>query len=114
MSVIFWFGIEITISLFLSALVLVSISRPPNNVLQDLCPIEALAEFWLYYTGLMLLLAPLLVVLVSDSLWPSGDVLQNVKVTYIAVLAGLTLGLMIVGKSIFPPAFREYGKGNQE
>lgn len=114
MNTLLLFATEITISLGFSAVVLVAMSRPLKNVLQDLCPTKRQADFWLSYTRIMLLLTPLLLVLVVDGLNASGDVLNNVRVTLIATLAGLLLGLMIVGKRIFLPASRQYELGKQK
>ncbi len=114
MNTLLLFTGEIAISLSLSTLVLIAVSRSLKNALQDLCPTKRQADFWLSYTRIMLLLTPLLLVLVVDSLNASVDVLSNVRVTLIATLTGLLLGLMIVGKRIFAPVLREHDLGDQE
>ncbi len=98
---------EILLSLLTSIAVLVSISAPLKNILVDLCPTSKHADFWVYYTRIMLLLAPLLVVLIVGNTIPynnpitSHDLLQGLKVASIANLSGLILGLIIVGKKVF-------------
>lgn len=98
---------EILISLGLSTAVLFAISRPLMNALLDLCPTEKQAAFWLSYTRTMLLLAPLLLVLVVDGTQMYENTLDNIKVALMAALAGVLLGMIIVGKRIFIPAVRQ-------
>ncbi len=101
MDSILLLGAEITLSLVTSLLVLTSISKPLRNILVDLCQTAKQAEFWLYYTRIMLLLAPLLIVLIVDRTVTSNYILHSLKVSYIATLLGLILGLIIVGKKVF-------------
>jgi hypothetical protein len=89
------------LNLLISIAVLASLSMPLRNVLVDLCPTTKQAEFWLNYTRIMLLLAPLLVVLIVDNLFASHNLLQSLKIASIASLSGLILGLVIVGTKVF-------------
>lgn len=101
------FVTEILISISLSIAVLFVISRPLMNALLDLCPTEKQATFWLSYTRTMLLLAPLLLVLVVDGVQVYDDSLDNIKVALMAALAGILLGMIIVGNRIFTPVSRQ-------
>lgn len=107
MNTITLFITEILISLGLSAVVLFAISRPLLNALLDLCPTEKQAAFWLSYTRTMLLLAPLLLVLVVDGAQVYDNTLDAIRVALMAALAGILLGMIIVGKRIFGPAARQ-------
>ncbi|QTR50988.1 hypothetical protein [Candidatus Thiothrix anitrata] len=106
MDTIALFTLEILISLSLSITVLFVISRPLLNALRDLCVSEKQADFWLSYTRTMLLLAPLLLVLVIDGMYVYTDALDSIRVTLIAALTGILLGLIIVGKRVFAPVAR--------
>lgn len=98
------FSLEIFISLSMSFITLWILSKPLVNVLQDLCPTKTQADFWLAYTHIMLLISPLLLVLmVSLNSRHSSDI-NSIKFSLVSALAGLLLGMLIVGKKIFEPA----------
>lgn len=107
MSTISLFITEIIISLTLSAATLLVLSKPLINVLNDLCPTKKQAEFWQAYTRMMLSISPLLLVLIVDGFISNEDALAHVKVSLMAALAGLLLGMIIVGKRIFAPATQQ-------
>lgn len=107
MDTINLFIAEIIISLTLSATTLLVLSKPLNNVLNDLCPTKKQADFWLAYTRMMLSISPLLLVLVVDSFVSSDDVMAHVRIALMAALAGLVIGMIIVGRRIFSPAIQQ-------
>lgn len=88
---------EITLSIAISVGVLYALSRPLVNLLARLCPDKDGAEFWLRYTNVMLIIAPLLLVLVVDLFSSFSDPLDTMRLALIAVLCGLLLGLFIIG-----------------
>jgi len=94
---------NILLSLTLSTLSLWVLSKPLINILSDLCPTQKQAEFWQAYTRLMLSIAPLLLVLLVDSLVITNDPIEQIKIALMAALAGLLIGMIIVGKRIFAP-----------
>jgi membrane protein DedA with SNARE-associated domain len=98
---------EIIISLTLSIATLMVLTKPLINVLAELCPTQKQAEFWMAYTRIMLSISPLLLVLVVDGFVTSSDLMTNVRVAIFAALAGLFLGMIIVGKRIFAPAAQQ-------
>lgn len=103
MTSITLFIIEIFISLTLSTIVLFTLSKPLINILEDLCHTPHQAQFWLAYTRMMMFISPLLVVLLSGSL-TNIQGLAHIKLALMSALAGLLLGLMIVGRRIYIPA----------
>jgi len=96
--------LEIFTSLGLSALVLVFLSRPLLAVLTDLCPTEKQALFWLAWSKAMFFLAPMLLVLLSGSFSDDQNLLINLRRALLAALAGLVIGMSILGKRVFEPA----------
>ena len=107
MDTIYLFISEVLISLILSAMSLWVLSKPLINVLTDLCPTQKQAEFWQAYTRLMLSISPLLLVLIVDSFVASDDVLAHIRISLMAGLAGLLIGMIIVGKRIFVPVSQQ-------
>lgn len=107
MDTTLFFITEVIISLTLSIATLMVLTKPLVNVLAELCPTQKQAEFWLAYTRIMLSISPLLLVLLVDGLVSSDDMMVNVRIAIFAALAGLFLGMIIVGKRIFVPASKE-------
>jgi hypothetical protein len=83
-----------------SLAVLYALSRPLMNVLSRICPDEQAASFWLSYTKLMLMLAPLLMVLTVDLFTHFSNPMDTLRLALIAALGGLLAGLHAVGKRI--------------
>ena len=83
-----------------SLAVLYALSRPLMNVLSRICPDEQAASFWLSYTKLMLMLAPLLMVLTVDLFTHFSNPMDTLRLALIAALGGLLTGLHAVGKRI--------------
>lgn len=63
----------VVITLAVAGSVVASLWRPLYAILLDVCGTEAHARFWRSYTGIMLLLVPLVAVLLSRSQGPSHD-----------------------------------------
>lgn len=91
---------EVLISLGVSALLIRALSRHLAATLCRLCPDEAAASFWLTYTQLMLLAAPLLLVLLVDLALPGRDPALVLRLALFAAVGGSVLGLRRVGKVI--------------
>jgi hypothetical protein len=88
---------QFLISVVLSLVVLFALSRPLVSVLCRVCPDDQAAAFWLSYTKVMLLIAPLLFVLVTGLLTHLSDPLDNIRFTLIATLGGLLIALRMIG-----------------
>ena len=98
------------ISLSMSLAVLRLLSRPLARVLTRICPDEAAATFWLSYTQVMLTIAPLLATLAIDGYAGTHHPLVAVRLTVMAALVGLLVGLYAVGRRlgefVRPPGVR--------
>ena len=88
------------ISVSLSLAVLGLLSRPLAHVLARICPDEPVAAFWLSYTQVMLTIAPLLVTLAVDWFAGTAQPLTAVRLTLMAALVGLLIGLHAVGRRL--------------
>jgi hypothetical protein len=88
------------ISLSMSLAVLLLLSRPLARVLARICPDEAAAAFWLSYTQVMLTIAPLLATLVIDGFAGNNQPLAAIRLTVMAGLVGLLVGLYAVGRRL--------------
>lgn len=89
-----------SISVAVSFTVLRVLSGPLMNILGRICPDEQAAAFWLSYTKVMLMLAPLLLVLMVDLFARFSDPLDNVHLALMAALGGLLIGLHSIGKRL--------------
>lgn len=89
-----------SISVAVSFAVLRVLSSPLMNILGRICPDEQAAAFWLSYTKVMLMIAPLLLVLMVDLFARFSDPLDNVRLALMAALGGLLIGLHSIGKRL--------------
>jgi len=101
--------VESLISVSVSLAVLYVLSSPLVNSLRRICPDEQAAVFWLNYTRVMLLIAPLLLVLTVDMFARFSNPLDNLRLTLMAALCGLLVGLHAIGRRlgkfvVTPPA----------
>ena len=101
MNELYLFVIEIIISLFVSACVIYIINKSFRNVLIDLCGTEVRAQFWVVYSNLMLVIAPLLTTIIFGK---SHQVLEAsfsfYKTAFGSVLFGVFVSLVIIGLQI--------------
>lgn len=101
--------IEAVISMIASITIMLLISQPLKAALIDLCPTEKQANFWLAYTRTMLLISPLLLVLFVNSTH-KGDTFGDLRSAFIAALAGLLLGLIVIGRKMYIPVDRQVSR----
>jgi hypothetical protein len=88
------------ISIAISFAVLRVLSNPLMNILGRICPDEHAAAFWLSYTKVMLMIAPLLLVLMIDMFAHFSNPLDSMRLALIATLGGLLIGLHSIGKRL--------------
>jgi hypothetical protein len=81
-------------------LILKILARPLHGLLCRLCPDETAANFWLAYSRIMLLLAPVLLVLLVNLLAAGVPAEARLQLGLIASVGGLMLGLHTVGKRL--------------
>lgn len=105
--------LEMLISIGASIVVLRILTTPLLRTLERICPDEESASFWLSYTKVILVMAPLILVLVMDSFSRFGNPLDTLRTTLLATLAGLLVGMHLLGRRlggfIRPPT--ELGSG---
>jgi len=104
--------LETAISLMASISIMLLISQSLKAALLDLCPTEKQANFWLAYTRTMLLISPLLLVLFINRTH-QGDVFSDLRSAFIAALAGLLVGLIIIGKKMYIPVDRQIAASSE-
>lgn len=91
---------EILMSIAVSLAVLYVLANPLVNVLSKICPDQQAAVFWLNYTKVMLMIAPLLLVLSVDMFSHFSNPMDSLRLALIAALGGLLLGLHLIGKRL--------------
>lgn len=100
MNGLFLLLVESVTSITLSLAVLYVLSRPLINVLSRICPDEQAAAFWLSYTKVMLLIAPLLLVLAADLFAHFSDPMDTWHFSLIVALGGILIGLYMIGERL--------------
>lgn len=100
MSAIALLIFKVLISLAVSLAVLRMLSGPLENILVHLCPDAQAADFWVSYTRVMLIIAPLLLVLSADLLTRYASPSDSLHFALIAALSGLLIGLYAVGRRL--------------
>jgi hypothetical protein len=93
-------SLESLTSITISLTVLYVLSRPLMDVLSRICPDEQAASFWLSYTKVMLLIAPLLLVLTMDMFAHFSAPLDALRFSLIMALSGVLIGLYMVGERL--------------
>ncbi|HEX8961482.1 MAG TPA: hypothetical protein VF801_00655 [Rhodocyclaceae bacterium] len=88
---------EALLSVAISLSVLHVLSRPLVNVLARICPDEQAAVFWLTYSKIMLMIAPLLFVLILDLFTHFSNPLDNLRFALVSSLGGMLMGLYAIG-----------------
>jgi hypothetical protein len=91
---------ESTLSVAVSLVVIWVLSQPLKDVLYRICPDERAALFWVKYTKVMLVIAPLLLVLLVDMLARYQDPIACLRMALIAALTGILFGLHLLGKRL--------------
>lgn len=104
-------AIEASLSISTSVAITWMMAQPLKAALMDLCPTEQQANFWLAYTRVMLLITPLLLVLFISARH-TGDMFSDLRAAFIAVLTGLLVGLIIIGRKMYIPVDRQIHKAN--
>ncbi len=91
---------EILLSLLASLLVLKALSTPLLNMLERVCPNGDAAQFWLNYTRVMLMMAPLLLVLVMHSFTRHSSPEDALRMALIAALLAMLIGMRVMGNKL--------------
>ena len=91
-------SLEMLVSVAASMIVLRILAAPLSRTLEHICPDEQSASFWLSYTRVMLVIAPLILVLIVDSFSRYSAAPESLRMTVLATLTGLLLGMYLLGK----------------
>ncbi len=94
--------LEAIISVTASLTTMLLLSKHLKASLLDLCPTEKLANFWLVYTGAMMTITPLLLVLIINGTH-QGNIFNDLRTACIAAFSGLLAGLIIIGRKMYLP-----------
>ena len=101
MDAIHVFFAEIAVSLAVSALILLRLQRLLRRIGSETCEQGGSAtEFWVAYTQLMMLIAPLLMV-AWFSRTQSGPLVEQLRSSLGVVLSGQFIGLALVGRAVW-------------
>jgi len=98
------FAVQLGISLSMSLIVLYLIKPYLKDVLSDTCGTEHSAMFWVSFTQLMMIIAPLVIVMffsvVDRNLLMMSQPAYILKLTLLQTLTGEFVGLIFVGRTI--------------
>jgi len=100
MNIYYLLTLELLICVIISLVVLRVLSGPLSNVLERICPDKPAAIFWLSYTKVILISAPLLLVLTVDLFAHFSNPLDSLRLALMTSLAGVLLGLHSIGKRL--------------
>ena len=99
------FAVQLVIVLSMSVFVLALIKPYLKDVLKDTCGTEHSAEFWVRFTQLMMVIAPLVIVIFFADLQNSEQILTQpayiLKQTLLQTLVGELIGLTFLGRIIY-------------
>jgi hypothetical protein len=88
--------VGILMSIVLSTIVVVAISKPLHAVLSDICDTERRSRFWQIFTGIMLYVTPMLAVIVVGVGIGSAGAVALFDVSYLRGILGSTLASLLV------------------
>ncbi|MFV1982721.1 MAG: hypothetical protein ACC657_04210 [Thiohalomonadales bacterium] len=99
------FGIQLFITLSMSVFIVYLLTPYLKEVLKDTCGTEHSSEFWVRFTQLMMIIAPLVIVIffsVADA-YQLGQAVPAyiLKQTILQTLIGEFVGLILVGRIIY-------------
>jgi len=99
------FAIQLVTAISMSIFVLALIKSYLKDVLKDTCGTEHSAEFWVRYTQLIMVIAPLVIVIFFAGLQSNEQMLAQpaymLKQTLLQILVGQLIGLAFVGRVIY-------------
>jgi len=99
------FGIQLLIALSMSVLIIFLLTKYLKEVLTDTCGTNHSAEFWVRFTQIMMVIAPLVIVIFFSVVDSHQLMLAHpayiLKQTILQTLIGEFIGLILVGKIIY-------------
>jgi hypothetical protein len=101
------FFAEVAASLAISSLILVRLQHLLREIGNDVCERGGGAtEFWLAYTQLMMLVAPVLLISWFSGAGSYGTLVAQLKSSFGVVLSGQFIGLALVGRAVWKSIVR--------
>ena len=94
------FLIEVIASFAMSIAVLCVLSKTLVQVLIRICPDKEAVGFWVSYTKIMLIIAPVLLVLIMGLFAEYEEPIKHLRLTFISILGGLLISLYLIGTRI--------------
>lgn len=96
------FFAEVSASIVISAFILVRLQRLLRGLGDQVCEQGGGAtEFWLAYTQLMMLVAPVLLISWFSQAGQYGTMVAQLKSSFGVVLSGQFIGLALVGRAVW-------------
>lgn len=102
MNTINLFLLQITLSFGLSVLVIMLLKAQLREVLTEICGTSSRAAFWVTFTQLMLVIAPLLLVILFTDLKPGVSIYpaETIKDTVFRSLFAIFIAIAMIGRVI--------------
>lgn len=98
---------EVAASIAISAFILVRLQRLLRDIGAEVCEQGGGAtEFWLAYTQLMMLVAPVLLISWFSAAGQHATVVAQLKSSFGVVLSGQFIGLALVGRAVWKSIVR--------
>lgn len=109
MDPILVFGIEVLLSLGVSATILVRLQALLREIGNEVCESgnRGATEFWLAYTQLMMLIAPILLVAWFSRAGQHSLPIDQIKSSLGLILVGQFAALVLVGRAVWKSIVRE-------
>ena len=106
------FGLELLASAAVSTVILLRLQALLRDVGLESCErgTRGATEFWVAYTQLMMLVAPLLLISLFSHAGTTLDTLGQLKSSIALVLSGQFAGLVLVGRAVWKSLVREQPK----
>ena len=106
------FSIEVVVSLLVSAIVLARLHALLHRIGNEVCERanRGATEFWVAYTQLMMVIAPVLLVAYFSKAGTYYELVDQVKSSLALVLVGQFGGLVLVGRAVWNSIVRPAAK----
>lgn len=109
MNAIVVFALEVVVSLAVSVVILVKLQALLHRIGNEVCErgSRGATEFWVAYTQLMMVIAPVLLVALFSGAGKHYVLVEQVKSSLSLVLFGQFAGLVLVGRAVWKTIVRE-------
>ena len=101
MNAVTVFFIEVAASIVISTLILVRLQRLLRDIGSECEQGGGATEFWVAYTQIMMLVAPVLLISWASQAGTYGTLVAQLKASFGIVLTGQFIGLALVGRAVW-------------